>query len=523
MENLGNKEYEALWNVLANPADVNYAYTVDVKSLVDQYPQSGILRALLAGNGNQQSVNHAVTYFDPATLYKIVHAPDSLQSITPDQIAWIDKPLSERGTASASLPVMEDLPAALKVEPSPYLNDYEQVDEAEESVQTYTPYDETVADVEEEIHYNPFANLEPIDQSVGNGTETAYPTEPEPIAESTVAEEETPKYITPEPAPVPVEETVAIPAEKPADDIEFVWPPRTDDDEDEVHTTHESETSPANTDHTEYFHRDIDDEIYDEIVSIEDINLEQLAAYQAEVEVFKPVEHEHLTATTDHFVFEPEAVKNQESETSTSIIAESAQVETISKIDEETSAANRNHDVSKYYDEKLPYTFMWWLDKTRREHAAIYQPYVYYNRTPARQIVSQPVVSQPKKTKPDELQQQYVENIFNINAIDELERYQPIKPEERPVERKEDQIIKRFIETEPQIKHPGNIRLDNENKAKKSSEDADEFVTETLARIYTEQMLYQKAITTYKKLMLKFPEKSLYFAGQIEQLEKKPN
>jgi len=36
-------------------------------------------------------------------------------------------------------------------------------------------------------------------------------------------------------------------------------------------------------------------------------------------------------------------------------------------------------------------------------------------------------------------------------------------------------------------------------------------------------MLYHKAILTYKKLMLKYPEKSLYFAGQIEQLESKIN
>jgi hypothetical protein len=63
--------------------------------------------------------------------------------------------------------------------------------------------------------------------------------------------------------------------------------------------------------------------------------------------------------------------------------------------------------------------------------------------------------------------------------------------------------------------------LDNENKARKSSEDQDELVTETLAQIYIDQMLYPKAITTYKKLMLKFPEKSRYFASQIEELEKR--
>jgi hypothetical protein len=46
-------------------------------------------------------------------------------------------------------------------------------------------------------------------------------------------------------------------------------------------------------------------------------------------------------------------------------------------------------------------------------------------------------------------------------------------------------------------------------------------VTETLAIIYSDQMLYHKAISSYKKLMLKFPEKTRYFADKIEQLEKK--
>jgi outer membrane translocation and assembly module TamA len=84
-------------------------------------------------------------------------------------------------------------------------------------------------------------------------------------------------------------------------------------------------------------------------------------------------------------------------------------------------------------------------------------------------------------------------------------------------------IIERFIHTEPQIKPLSADKLDNENKAKKSSEDLNDFVTETLARIYTDQMLYHKAIATYKKLILKYPEKKLYFAAQIEQLEKKTN
>jgi len=60
-----------------------------------------------------------------------------------------------------------------------------------------------------------------------------------------------------------------------------------------------------------------------------------------------------------------------------------------------------------------------------------------------------------------------------------------------------------------------------ENEAEEQAENS--FVTETLAKIYAQQKHYKKAIQAYENLSLKFPEKSTYFAGQIEKLEKLMN
>ena len=65
-----------------------------------------------------------------------------------------------------------------------------------------------------------------------------------------------------------------------------------------------------------------------------------------------------------------------------------------------------------------------------------------------------------------------------------------------------------------------------ENRAailEKSVTENDELITESLASIYLQQKNYEKALTAYKKLSLKYPEKSIYFATQIEEIEKLKN
>ena len=100
------------------------------------------------------------------------------------------------------------------------------------------------------------------------------------------------------------------------------------------------------------------------------------------------------------------------------------------------------------------------------------------------------------------------------NALSEIKNFK---------KEKQWQIIDRFIEDNPRILPAKQISEENTDISLDSTRDKDSILTETLAKIYVKQGYYSKAIFIYKKLSLKFPEKSIYFAGQIEKIEKKIN
>jgi len=96
-----------------------------------------------------------------------------------------------------------------------------------------------------------------------------------------------------------------------------------------------------------------------------------------------------------------------------------------------------------------------------------------------------------------------------------------VVPETEKSEQKEKDLIERFLELDP-----GPIRADKETRligdiSTESTKESEEFITDTLAKIYVKQGLYSKAIFAYEKLSLKYPEKSIYFASQIEEIKKR--
>src|SRR5690606_26105173 len=89
-------------------------------------------------------------------------------------------------------------------------------------------------------------------------------------------------------------------------------------------------------------------------------------------------------------------------------------------------------------------------------------------------------------------------------------------------EKSQQDIIDEFITHEPRIPFVKQSDAPTENLAKASQLDIDNFlVTETLAKIHLDQGNRSKAIEIYERLKLKYPEKSTYFAAQIEFLKQK--
>lgn len=95
---------------------------------------------------------------------------------------------------------------------------------------------------------------------------------------------------------------------------------------------------------------------------------------------------------------------------------------------------------------------------------------------------------------------------------------EPKSPEQEEAISKKMELIDKFIETNPKIAPVKNTPVSPAN-IERFSPDNSSLMTETLARVYLEQKKYSKAIQAYEILILKYPEKSVFFADHISDIK----
>jgi hypothetical protein len=90
--------------------------------------------------------------------------------------------------------------------------------------------------------------------------------------------------------------------------------------------------------------------------------------------------------------------------------------------------------------------------------------------------------------------------------------------EERPRTQTNWTVIDRFIEADPQIARGKAGAYSPGDLTRGSFREEDDFYTETMAILLTQQGKTEKAKMVYRKLMTLHPEKSIYFAAQLKKL-----
>lgn len=112
----------------------------------------------------------------------------------------------------------------------------------------------------------------------------------------------------------------------------------------------------------------------------------------------------------------------------------------------------------------------------------------------------------------------------NVEADNEIENQELIREkevkQEIPKEKKSQDLIESFIEKSESLERIGTKETKIQGDiSEKSTEEKEEFMTETMADLFIQQKNYSKAIEIYNKLILKYPEKKTYFAIQIKKTQ----
>ena len=119
-------------------------------------------------------------------------------------------------------------------------------------------------------------------------------------------------------------------------------------------------------------------------------------------------------------------------------------------------------------------------------------------------------------------------DISNVPVESSLPKSEPIKkssvvePAKNLSGNRQLDLMNKFIKHNPKIS-PAKMDYSEENEPEvpiAQDFQSQALMTETLAQVYVEQGLHEKAIRTYKLLSLKYPQKSGYFADQVKKIQK---
>lgn len=121
-----------------------------------------------------------------------------------------------------------------------------------------------------------------------------------------------------------------------------------------------------------------------------------------------------------------------------------------------------------------------------------------------------------------------IEDISKNNKVEEpkivkVNKITPTPKKPAEVKNLNNNLINKFIDLNPRITPLRAEFFKPSHAARQSVKEDDSLVTETLAAIYIKQGNIARGIKAYENLILKFPQKSSYFAGLIEELKKNLN